>query len=63
MMGRNRKCNCEKATCFTCRRRVVNERYRSTHHDPRSRKWLSPEVSDEEMDRRTLTPRVVAGDA
>jgi hypothetical protein len=34
-----RTCNCGKASCFTCHRRIVNERYRAAHpiDDPQPR--------------------------
>ena len=49
-MAPPRRCNCGKSSCFTCHRRIVNERYRATH----PRESRSPEVSDSELDRRAL---------
>jgi len=50
----NRRCNCCKPTCFTCRRRLVNERYRKSHPPRPQHKNRSPDVSDDELDRRAL---------
>lgn len=32
-MAPPRLCHCGKSSCFTCRRRIVNERYRNTHRE------------------------------
>lgn len=61
-MAPPRQCNCGKASCFTCHRRIVTERYRKAHPvDPRPphsyRKpngRFAPEPTDAEMDRRAL---------
>ena len=54
-MGAPRKCNCGKASCFTCHRRKIDEKYRQTA-PPRSQKSkrTKPEISDAELDRRAL---------
>jgi hypothetical protein len=62
-MAPPRQCNCGKSSCFTCHRRIVNERYRTAHpiDDPQPRHAyrksdgkFAPEPSDAEMDRRAL---------
>jgi hypothetical protein len=61
-MAPPRRCNCGKPSCFTCHRRVVNERYRAAHRDdPQPRHdcrkangKFTPDVTDEELDRRAL---------
>jgi hypothetical protein len=62
-MAPPRQCNCGKSSCFTCHRRIVNERYRTAHpiDDPqpkhayrKSDGKFAPEPTDAELDRRAL---------
>jgi ferredoxin len=48
------RCNCGKSSCFTCHRRIVNERYRMAAPKRRQPRDVSREVSDAELDRRAL---------
>jgi ferredoxin len=53
-MAPARRCNCGKTSCFTCHRRIVNERYRATAPKRPQSKGTSREVSDAELDARAL---------
>ena len=61
-MAPERKCTCGKASCFTCHRRGITERYRHAHPvepQPRhayrkSNGKFAPEPTDAELDRRAL---------
>lgn len=53
-MAPPRRCNCGKPSCFTCHRRIVNERYRQAAPKRKQPRGASREVSDAELDRRAL---------